>query len=139
MGKKPGIPLPELAKIFDRAKQSVAAALKNAMITRKKKTFAYAERSFLSVMIYIAQISWFVKVMSVDKFVFVDESGLNRECRRLYARVKRSIKVCERISGKKNRAQKHNRGTRVRTKNRAAYSRSKQRAFDKGGLFRKLV
>ena len=101
MEKKPDITLPELAKIFDCTKQSVFAALKKAGITRKKKTFAYAERGFLSVMIYVAQLCWFVKVMNANKFVFVDESGINRECRRLCARAKRGVKVCEKVSGKR--------------------------------------
>lgn len=39
--------------------------------------------------------------MDVSKFVFVDESGLNREYRRLYACAKRGIKVHEKISGKR--------------------------------------
>lgn len=43
----------------------------------------------------------FVALMKVNKFVFVDESGLNREYRRLYARAKRGIKVHETVSGKR--------------------------------------
>ena len=38
---------------------------------------------------------------NINKFVFVDESGLNREYRRLYARAKRGVKVREKISGKR--------------------------------------
>ena len=39
--------------------------------------------------------------MNVNKFVFVDESGLNREYRRLYARAKRGVKVHDKIKGKR--------------------------------------
>jgi hypothetical protein len=39
--------------------------------------------------------------MKVNKFVFVDESGLNREYRRLYVRAKRGVKVYDKISGKR--------------------------------------
>jgi len=41
--------------------------------------------------------------MKVNKLVFVDESGLNREYRRLYARAKRGVRVHEKVSGKKTR------------------------------------
>lgn len=41
--------------------------------------------------------------MKVNKFVFVDESGLNREYRRLYARAKRGGKIHEKMSGKRPR------------------------------------
>jgi hypothetical protein len=40
----------------------------------------------------------FIAVLKVNKFVFVDESGLNREYRRLYARAKRGVKVHEKKS-----------------------------------------
>ena len=43
---------------------------------------------------------WFITYLKVNKFVFVDESGLNREYRRLYARAKRGVKVYEKKSGK---------------------------------------
>jgi len=39
--------------------------------------------------------------MNVNKFVFVDESGLNREYRRLYARAKRGVKVYDKTKGKR--------------------------------------
>ena len=45
----------------------------------------------------------FIAVLKVNKFVFVDESGLNREYRRLYARAKRGVKVHEEKSGKKGK------------------------------------
>ena len=44
---------------------------------------------------------WFMCYLKVNKFVFVDESGLNREYRRLYARAKRGVKVHEKISGRR--------------------------------------
>lgn len=44
----------------------------------------------------------FVWLLNVKKFVFVDESGLNREYRRLYARAKRGVKVHEKIKGKRS-------------------------------------
>ena len=52
---------------------------------------------------YLLKLLWFVSFMEVNKFVFVDESGLNREYRRLYARSKRGVKVHEKISGKRLR------------------------------------
>jgi len=42
-----------------------------------------------------------VWLLKVNKFVFVDESGLNREYRRLYARAKRGIKVHDKTKGKR--------------------------------------
>ena len=45
----------------------------------------------------------FLTYLKVNKFVFVDESGLNREYRRIYARAKRGVKVCEKISGKRTK------------------------------------
>ena len=39
--------------------------------------------------------------MNVNKFVFVDESGLNREYRRVYARAKRGVKVYDKTKGKR--------------------------------------
>ena len=43
----------------------------------------------------------FIAYLRVNKFVFVDESGLNREYRRLYARAKRGVKVHDKKSGKR--------------------------------------
>jgi transposase len=45
----------------------------------------------------------FVWLLNIQKFIFVDESGLNRECRRLYARAKRGVKVFEKIKGKRSK------------------------------------
>ena len=45
----------------------------------------------------------FVWLLNIQKFVFVDESGLNREYRRLYARAKRGVKVHEKIEGKRSK------------------------------------
>lgn len=41
--------------------------------------------------------------MNVNKIVFVDESGLNRKYRRLYARAKRGVKVHEKTNGKRQK------------------------------------
>jgi len=46
---------------------------------------------------------WFIAFLKVTKFVFVDESGLNREYRRLYARAKRGVKVHEKRSGQRDK------------------------------------
>jgi len=46
---------------------------------------------------------WLIAYLKVNKFVFVDESGLNREYRRLYARAKRGVKIHEKKSGKKHK------------------------------------
>jgi transposase len=43
----------------------------------------------------------YVQILNINKFVFVDESGLNREYRRLYARAKRGVKVYEKTKGKR--------------------------------------
>ena len=43
----------------------------------------------------------FIAVMKANKIVFIDESGLNREYRRLYERSKKGVKVHEKISGKR--------------------------------------
>jgi len=45
----------------------------------------------------------FIAILKVNKFVFVDESGLNREYRRLYARAKRGVKIHEKKHGKKDK------------------------------------
>jgi len=55
------------------------------------------------VIFYLVKVIWFVVYLRVNKFVFVDESGLNREYRRLYARAKRGVKVHEKRSGKRLR------------------------------------
>lgn len=47
------------------------------------------------------EIIWFLYFLKINKFVFVDESGLNREYRRIYARAKRGVKVHEKRSGKR--------------------------------------
>jgi transposase len=44
---------------------------------------------------------FFIIFMGVDNLVYVDESGLNREYRRLYARAKRGVRVYDKRSGKK--------------------------------------
>lgn len=41
--------------------------------------------------------------MHLKQFVFVDESGMNREHRRAYARSKRGVRVYEKVSGKRVR------------------------------------
>jgi transposase len=55
------------------------------------------------VVFYIIGAIMFVAVLKVTKFVFVDESGLNREYRRAYARAKRGCKVHDKKSGKRYR------------------------------------
>jgi transposase len=40
-------------------------------------------------------------IFRIVNFVFVDESGLNREYRRIYARAKRGVKVYDKKSGKR--------------------------------------
>ena len=52
---------------------------------------------------YLVKLFLIVRLMSIKKFVFVDESGLNREYRRLYARAKRGTKIHEKISGKRTK------------------------------------
>ncbi|MCL2412303.1 MAG: transposase [Treponema sp.] len=44
-----------------------------------------------------------IMIFRVKNFVFVDESGLNREQRRLYARAKRGVKVYEKKRGKRTK------------------------------------
>jgi hypothetical protein len=45
----------------------------------------------------------YAAVLKASNFVFVDESGLNREYRRAYARAKRGVKVHGKKSGKRYR------------------------------------
>jgi transposase len=45
----------------------------------------------------------FITLLKVENFVFVDESGLNREYRRLYARAKRGVKVHDTKPGKRQK------------------------------------
>lgn len=55
----------------------------------------------IAVITYLMSMILFMAFFGVNKFVFVDESGLNREYRRIYARAKRGVKVHEKKSGKK--------------------------------------
>lgn len=47
----------------------------------------------MSVLYYIVSLWILVTICRANNFVFVDESGLNREYRRVYARAKRGVKV----------------------------------------------
>lgn len=42
-----------------------------------------------------------LKITAAKQFVFIDESGMNREYRRLYARAKRGVKIIEKVPGKR--------------------------------------
>jgi len=57
----------------------------------------------MSVLIYLISMMIFIAFLDVNKFVFVDESGLNREYRRIYARAKRGVKIHEKRSGKRHK------------------------------------
>ena len=61
----------------------------------------YSEKHPIDVIFYIVKMIILVALQKANKFVFVDESGLNREYRRLYARAKRGVKVFETVSGKR--------------------------------------
>ena len=50
---------------------------------------------------YIVNMIIFTMVFRILNFVYVDESGLNREYRRLYARAKRGVKVYDKKSGQR--------------------------------------
>ena len=50
---------------------------------------------------YFINLIMLIKYMKIMHFVFVDETGINREYRRLYARAKRGVKVYDTMSGKK--------------------------------------
>ena len=52
-------------------------------------------------MSYIITLLMYIAVFRVRNFVFVDESGLNRYYRRLYARAKRGVKVYDKKPGKR--------------------------------------
>ena len=69
--------------------------------SRLKKTLSYEEQNPIDVIFYLVKLALFVRLMNVNKFVFVDESGLNREYRRLYARAKRGVKVYDKTKGKR--------------------------------------
>ena len=77
--------------------------LKKSKNHAKKKTFTYAEKHPVDVIFYLIKMVLLVVTMKANKFVFVDESGLNREYRRLYARAKRGVKVHEKTSGKREK------------------------------------
>ena len=53
------------------------------------------------MLFYVLSVVFFVTLLRVNNFVFVDESGLNREYRRMYARAKRGVKVHEKRPGKR--------------------------------------
>ena len=57
----------------------------------------------MDVMYYILSLFMLAGLMKAINFVFVDESGLNREYRRLYARAKRGIKVYDKKPGKQQK------------------------------------
>jgi len=44
---------------------------------------------------------FYITYFQIENFVFVDESGLNRHYRRLYARAKRGVKIHEKKPGKR--------------------------------------
>jgi len=46
---------------------------------------------------------WYISYLKVNNFVFVDESGLNRHYRRLYARAKRGVRVHDTRPGKRHK------------------------------------
>jgi len=50
---------------------------------------------------YIVVLIMYIAIFRVRNIAFVDESGLNRYYRRLYARAKRGVKVHEKIPGKR--------------------------------------
>jgi len=53
------------------------------------------------VISYILNLIILILIFRIVNFVYVDESGLNREYRRIYARAKRGVKVYDKRSGKK--------------------------------------
>jgi transposase len=54
-------------------------------------------------MYYILSVFILVGVLKASNFVFVDESGLNREYRRLYARAKRGVEGYDTKPGKRQK------------------------------------
>jgi len=55
------------------------------------------------VIFYVVLMFVFITVFMAKHFVFVDETGLNREYRRLYARARRGVKVHDTKPGKRQK------------------------------------
>jgi len=55
------------------------------------------------VLFYVVSMFMLIVYLKVNNFVFADESGLNREYRRLYARAKRGIKVHDTRPGRRQK------------------------------------
>jgi len=55
------------------------------------------------VWIYFVKLILLIRIMKIMHLVFVDETGINREYRRLYARARRGVKVYDTKSGKKHK------------------------------------
>ena len=53
---------------------------------------------------YVVSMVIFILIFKAKHFVFVDETGLNREYRRLYARAKRGVKIHDKKSGKRQKS-----------------------------------
>jgi transposase len=98
--RKPDATLGGLAKIFDCTDSAIFCALKRAKLTLKK-TFGYKEQCYIEVIFYIITLVLMLTIFRIKNIVYVDESGLNREYRRIYARAKRGVKVYDKKSGKR--------------------------------------
>lgn len=69
----------------------------------KKKTFTYQEKDSMNVLLYVVILWMLVTICKANNFIFVDESGLNREYRRVYARAKRGVRVHGTRPGRKQK------------------------------------
>jgi hypothetical protein len=69
----------------------------------KKKTFTYQEKDSMNVLFYVVMLWMLVTICKANNFIFVDESGLNREYRRVYARAKRGVRVHGTRPGRKQK------------------------------------
>ena len=89
--------LKEIAEVFGCHPSSAMKRLRKLRLREKKSTF-YKEQNPKQVEAYLEKI----KDISKEKFVYIDETGLQTQMYRQYARSKRGKRVNIRISGKRH-------------------------------------
>ncbi len=57
----------------------------------------------MSILFYVVMLWMLVTICKANNFIFVDESGLNREYRRVHARAKRGVRVHGTRPGRKQK------------------------------------
>ena len=89
--------LKEIAEVFGCHPSSVLKRLRKLGITQKKSTF-YKEQAPKQVEAYLEKI----KDIPKEKLVYIDETGIQTQMYRQYARSKRGKRVNIHISGKRH-------------------------------------